>query len=222
MKFCCHNNEESEQNALTLFMFSLFLKGLTIGFAISAPVGPIGLLCIQRSLRDGLKIGLMTGLGAATADTVYGLIAALGLTALSSLLIAHQWWIHLLGGLYLMTFGLRLMTRKSHDTETKNSNDQSAWHAYGTTLLLTFMNPVTVFAFIAIFAGLGLGTLHRDYLHAFILVFGIFLGSSLWWLSLSSGVACILHHRIQEHSMNVINKISGALLFLFGIVAFWL
>ena len=203
-------------------MFFLFLKGCTIGFAIAAPVGPIGLLCIQRSLRYGLKIGLMTGLGAATADTLYGLIAALGLTALSSLLIAHQGWIHFLGGLFLMALGLRLMMKKNRDALTKNGSDKSPWHAYGTTLLLTLMNPLTILSFMAIFAGLGLGTQHRNYIHAFVLVIGIFLGSSLWWLSLSSGIACILHHRIQENSMNLINKISGAMLFVFGIVAFWL
>ena len=200
-------------------MFLLFLKGITMGFVSAAPVGPIGLLCIQRSLRSGFKIGLVTGLGAATADTLYGLVAALGLTALSAFLIAYQWWVHFFGGFFLILLGLRLMMRHKEYGLTRNSEDDSHWHAYGTTVLLTMMNPLTIFSFMAICAGLGLGSQHRDYFHAFILVLGIFIGSSLWWLFLSGVVACILHHRIQEKSMHLIDKISGAMLFVFGIVA---
>ena len=88
-------------------MLSLFIKGLIIGFAIAAPVGPIGVLCIQRSLHNGFKIGLMTGLGAAFADGSYGLIAGFGLTALSSLLINHQFLIRLVGGLFLIYLGIK-------------------------------------------------------------------------------------------------------------------
>ncbi|HLB33578.1 MAG: lysine transporter LysE [Verrucomicrobia bacterium RIFCSPHIGHO2_12_FULL_41_10] len=200
-------------------MIPLFIKGMAIGFAIAAPVGPIGLLCIQRSLRDGLKIGFMTGLGAATADTFYGLIAAFGLTALSALLISYQFWIHLIGGLFLIYLGLRLLTVKSHSLLAKDRCDKSLWHAYGTTVLLTLMNPLTVLSFMAIFAGIGLGSQHRDYFHAFLLVLGIFLGSALWWFFLSGGVAMILHHRIKESSMNIINKISGGMILIFGIIA---
>ncbi len=202
-------------------MFFLFLKGIMIGFAIAAPVGPIGLLCIQRSLRDGLKIGLMTGLGAATADTLYGLVAALGLTALSSFLIAYQSWIHLVGGVFLILLGLQLITKKHHVHLNKKSEDKSAWHAYATTVALTLMNPLTIFSFLAIFAGLGLGTQHRDYVHAIVLVTGIFVGSSLWWLLLSTGVARILHHRIPAKSMTRIDQISGGLFLVLGLVAFW-
>ena len=89
-------------------MFALFIKGLIIGFAIAAPVGPIGILCIQRALHDGFKIGLMTGMGAALADGTYGLIAGLGLTAISSILIDHQFWIRLIGGLFLLYLGIKL------------------------------------------------------------------------------------------------------------------
>lgn len=192
-----------------------------MGFVIAAPVGPIGLLCVQRSLRSGFKMGLITGLGAATADTLYGLVAALGLTAISSFLIAYQSWIHFLGGFFLILFGLQLIMKNKHYNLTKNNEDDSSWNAYGTTVLLTMMNPLTIFSFIAICAGLGLGSQHRDYLHAFVLVLGIFLGSSLWWLFLSGVVACVLHHRIKEKSMHLIDKISGAMLLVFGVVAFF-
>ncbi|MCF7729060.1 MAG: LysE family translocator [Chthoniobacterales bacterium] len=199
-------------------MFLLFLKGIVVGFAIAAPVGPIGLLCIQRSLRCGFKIGLLTGLGAATADSFYGLIAALGLTALSAWMMAYQSWIHCFGGLFLVAFGFRLMLKHKRHGHVKKSEEHSLLHAYGTTVLLTMMNPLTLFSFIAICAGFGIGSHHQDYLHAFALVLGIFLGSSLWWLFLSSIVAHVLHHRIKEKTVHLIDKISGVMLFLFGIV----
>lgn len=200
-------------------MFFLFFKSFLIGLAISAPVGPIGLLCIQRSLRNGFKIGIMTGLGAATADTFYGFIAAFGLTALSTLLTHHQSLVHIIGGLFLLGFGLKLFLTKNHPDRTEANNDFSLWHAYGTTLLLTLMNPITIFSFMAIFAALGLGTQHHDYFHALILVLGIFCGSATWWLSLSSCVAFVLHHRINEGLMITIDKISGGLIMIFGMIA---
>src|SRR6185295_11026735 len=103
-------------------MLALFLKGLIIGFAIAAPVGPIGVLCIQRSLHDGFKIGLMTGFGAALADGTYGLIAGFGLTALSSLLIDHQFWIRLIGGLFLLYLGIKLFLTQPREKSAGNSD----------------------------------------------------------------------------------------------------
>ncbi len=200
-------------------MFFLFFKSLIIGLAISAPVGPIGLLCINRSLRLGFKNGFITGMGAATADMFYGIIAAFGLTALSGFFIRYQSWIHILGGIFLMALGCRLIFKRL-SLHSKSRLDRSLWHAYGTTFVLTMINPITIVCFMAIFAGLGLGSQqHHHYGHAIIVVLGIFLGSASWWLFLSSMVALVLHHRIKEHSIHAINKISGSLLVLFGIVA---
>lgn len=199
-------------------MFSLLLKGLIIGFAIAAPVGPIGVLCIQRSLHDGFKIGLMTGLGAALADGTYGLIAGLGLTALSSLLIAHQFWIRVVGGLFLLYLGMKLFFTKPREKSAGNS-DKSSWHALGTTYFLTLTNPATILSFVAVLAGLGLGTMHPSYLDAIILVSGITIGSGIWWLILTSVVACMLHHRLNKTMLKGINRLSGIIIFLFGVFA---
>src|SRR5690349_16043323 len=136
-------------------MLPLFIKGLIIGFAIAAPVGPIGVLCIQRSLHDGFKIGLATGLGAALADGTYGLIAGFGLTALSSLLMEYQFWIRLFGGLFLLYLGVKLFLTSPREKSAGRS-DHSILHALGTTYLLTVTNPATILSFLAIFAGLGL------------------------------------------------------------------
>lgn len=199
-------------------MITLLLKGLIIGFAIAAPVGPIGVLCIQRSLHDGFKIGLMTGLGAALADGTYGLIAGFGLTALSSLLITHKYWIQVVGGLFLLYLGIKLFFTAPRE-KSAGKSDKSSWHAFGTTYFLTLANPATILSFVAVFAGLGLGTINPSYFDAIILVVGITIGSGMWWLLLSSGVAFMLHHRLNATMMRGINRFSGIIIFLFGAFA---
>ncbi len=200
-------------------MIELFLKGLIIGFAIAAPVGPIGILCIQRSLHEGFKIGLMTGLGAALADGTYGLMAGFSLTAVSSLLISHQFWIRIMGGIFLLYLGITLMKASPKKNSLQEKVDRSPWHACATTFLLTLANPATILSFIAVFAGLGLGTIHPDYIHAVILVIGIILGSAMWWLLLSASTALIFHRFISLSLMRIINWISGGIMLLFGLFA---
>lgn len=200
-------------------MFELFLKGFIIGFAVAAPVGPIGVLCIQRSLQDGFKVGLMTGVGAALADGTYGLIAGFGLTAVSSLLVAQQFWIRIIGGLFLLYLGIKLFFTRLSESSEKADSDKSPWHACATSYLLTLANPATILSFLAIFAGLGLGTLSPDVKSAVILVLGITLGSALWWLLLSGGVAFILHRMINPTLLKLINWISASIIIAFGAFA---
>ncbi|STX42993.1 arginine exporter protein [Legionella donaldsonii] len=199
-------------------MITLFLKGLIVGIAIAAPVGPIGILCIQRSLHNGFQIGLMSGLGAALADSVYGIIAGFGLTALSSFLLTQQFWIRLIGGLFLLYFGITLFLANPKARATRDE-ERSLWNAFATTFLLTLTNPATILSFMAIFAGLGLGSTATDFIHAFLLVSGITLGSALWWLLLSSFVAFKLRHRLSPKVMSYINRVSGIIILFFGIFA---
>lgn len=200
-------------------MIALFLKGLIIGFAIAAPVGPIGLLCIHRALTNGFKMGLMTGLGAALADGVYGCIAAFGLTAVSILLTSHQLWIRGIGGLFLIYLGIKLFfTKSSAESQNKNS-EKSSSHACATTFFLTLMNPMTILSFVAIFAGLGIGTEHSNFIHAAMMVAGVVLGSALWWIVLSGTVSFLLHKRINASSLKMINRLSGTIILLFGLFA---
>lgn len=200
-------------------MLALFFKGLIIGFAIAAPVGPIGVLCIQRSLHEGFRIGFMTGLGAATADGVYGLIAGFGLTAVSVLLVSHQLLIRIIGGLFLIYLGIKLLITPYHAPVVANNAERSLWHAYGTTFVLTLTNPMTILSFVAVFAGLGLGSTHQGLVYALLLVLGITLGSAAWWLLLSGGAAFILHRRVNATVMRGINYVSGIIILLFGIFA---
>src|SRR5438045_2795843 len=162
-------------------------KGLAIGFCIAAPVGPIGVLCIRRSLAEGRQIGLATGLGAATADAAYGCVAGFGLTAISGFLVGEKFWLGLIGGAFLCYLGLR--TFLARPAERAAEARGGGWFtAYFSTLLLTLSNPATILSFVAVFAGFGLGT-SRDFPAASALVAGVFIGSALWWLLLTSGVA---------------------------------
>jgi threonine/homoserine/homoserine lactone efflux protein len=199
----------------------LFLKGLLIGFSIAAPVGPIGLLCIQRSLNNGFKTGLLTGLGAATADAIYGFIAAFGLTAVSTFLISYKFWIQILGGLFLIYLGARLLSSATEQQQKENERSGKPVNVYGSTLLLTLTNPTTILSFIAVFAGLGVGLAQSNYMQAALVVSGVFIGSALWWLILSGGIAYILHGRINKTGMQWINRCSASVIIAFGIFAMW-
>jgi threonine/homoserine/homoserine lactone efflux protein len=199
----------------------LFLKGLIIGFSIAAPVGPIGLLCIHRSLNNGFKVGLLTGLGAATADAIYGFIAAFGLTAVSTFLISSKLWIQILGGLFLIYLGSKLLFSTTRKEQKEKEPFRKPVNVYGSTLLLTLTNPTTILSFIAVFAGLGVGLAGSDYVQAASVVGGVFIGSALWWLLLSGGIAYILHGRINKQGMQWINRISASIIIVFGLFAMW-
>jgi threonine/homoserine/homoserine lactone efflux protein len=190
------------------------LKGIAIGFAIAAPVGPIGVLCIRRSLAEGQQMGFATGLGAATADAAYGCVAGFGLTVVSSFLVGQRWWLGLLGGLFLCYLGIRtLLTRPAEKAAEVGGGGLLS--AFFSTCLLTLTNPMTILSFVAVFAGFGLGT-SPNYLSACALVAGVFVGSALWWLLLSSGVA-LLRSRVNSNWMRAVNRLSGVIILTFGL-----
>jgi threonine/homoserine/homoserine lactone efflux protein len=194
-----------------------FFKGLLIGFSIAAPVGPIGILCIKRTLTSGRLAGLVSGLGAATADAVYGFIAAFGLTFISGFLIDQQSWLRLLGGAFLCYLGVKTFITKPAESSSQ-SNEISLLNAYGSTFFLTLTNPLTILSFAAIFAGLGLLDVHGNYLSAAIIVLGVFIGSACWWFLLSSGVS-IFRTRFTSTGLLWVNRISGLIILGFGIAA---
>lgn len=196
---------------------SLFLRGLVIGFSIAAPVGPIGVLCIRRTLAEGQVYGLVSGLGAATADAVYGCVAAFGLTFISSFLIGQKLWLSLIGGLFLLYLGIRTLLSKPAEDAAK-AEGKGLLGAYASTFLLTLTNPMTILSFVAIFAALGLGNASGSYASALVLVLGVFCGSALWWLLLSGGVG-LFRNRFNARGLLWVNRISGAIITLFGIIA---
>ncbi|MBS0359029.1 MAG: LysE family transporter [Proteobacteria bacterium] len=199
-------------------MFILLLKGLAVGLAIAAPVGPIGILCIHRSLNDGFKRGFATGCGAAVADGIYGCIAAFGLTYISEFLANQYLWIRGVGGVFLLFLGIKDLLSKPAEKDPINSETPDLWHAFLTTFFLTLTNPMTILAFVAIFAGLGLGSIDNTLMEATVLVAGIILGSLLWWLLLSSG-ASFFRNRMSRKIFRGINIASGVMITVFGVMA---
>ena len=197
-------------------MVQLFCKGLVVGFSIAAPVGPIGLLCIRRTLAEGRLRGLATGLGAAAADAVYGAVAGLGLTAVSGFLVGQQLWLGLGGGVFLCYLGVRTFLSPP-TTRAAAAADGGLAGAFLSTFVLTLTNPLTILSFVAVFAGLGLGG-GAGGGGAAALVAGVFAGSCAWWLLLSGAVA-LLRTRLGPVWMLGINRVSGALLFGCGAYA---
>jgi threonine/homoserine/homoserine lactone efflux protein len=196
---------------------TIFLRGFIIGFSIAAPVGPIGMLCIRRTLADGRLTGLLTGFGAATADMLYCGIAAFGLTFVMEFVLDQVGWLRIIGGLFLLYLGINTFLTKPAEEAAKHSRS-GLFGAYLSTFLLTITNPITILSFLAIFAGLRLAGSNGSYSMAALMVIGVFLGSAAWWLTLSSVVA-ILRARFTTAWMVWVNRVSGLIITGFGIVA---
>ncbi len=197
--------------------FSFFARGLLIGLSIAATVGPMCILCIQRTLYKGQLYGLVSGLGIATADAAYGSIAAFGLTLITSFLVSQQGWIRLIGGLFLIYLGLKAVISKPAERGAA-AKANSYFGAYVSTLVLTLTNPLTILSFAAIFAGIGVGGANKSFISATTVVLGVFTGSSLWWCILTGGIS-LLRGKFTPRWLRWINRISGIILILFGIFA---
>jgi threonine/homoserine/homoserine lactone efflux protein len=197
--------------------WGLFIKGFIIGFSIAAPVGPIGILCIQRTLSGGNVQGLVTGLGAATADALYGFIAAFGLTFISNFLVDQSLWFRIIGGVFLCYLGIRTFFKKPREQSVSLANT-TVLSAYGTTFFLTLTNPMTILFFAGVFAGLGIVSESIHYASAGLMVIGVFSGSGTWWLFLSAATG-IFRNKISERKLTLVNKISGIIIVAFGVVA---
>lgn len=198
----------------------LFFKGILVGFSIAAPVGPIGILCIRRTFAKGRKYGFYSGLGAATADAIYGGIAAFGLTFISDFMISQKFRLSILGGVFLCWLGIRAFLSKPLQGETSLSvTSNGLLGAYASTFALTLTNPLTIIAYVMIFAGLGLAEAGKSYFSAGVMVLGVFAGSALWWFFLSAGIS-FFQIRLSPRWLVLVNKISGIILFLFGVLVF--
>ena len=200
-----------------LFMDIEFLaKGLVIGLSVAAPVGPIGVLCIRRTLANGRASGFVTGLGAATADATYGAIAAFGLTAISDALVDNGSWFRLIGGVALLYLGLRTFRSRPADSTSARERGDLA-RDYASSLGLTLTNPATILSFAAIFAGLGLADEGADYGSAGAMVAGVLAGSASWWFILSVSVS-LTRSRLDPYLSHV-NRLSGLVIGGFGLAA---
>ena len=194
--------------------FSFLLRGLTIGFLIAAPVGPIGVLCIRRTLAESWIHGLVSGLGAASADAIYGCVAGSGITFISVFWVAQQLWLRFVGGVFLCFLGAKIFLSEP-SKKAAFAKTTGLLSAFASTFFLTLSNPVTILSFAAIFAGLGLGGTGGSYVPAAILVLGVFVGSALWWLVLSGSVS-LFRTSLTPAKLQWVNKISGIVIVGFG------
>ena len=195
---------------------SFFFRGLLLAITIAAPVGPTGVLCMQRTLAGGRLYGFISGLGASTAHAIFGSIAAFGLTFISTFLAEQQFWFRLISGIFICYLGARvfLLAPAERSTPVRGVGYVGG---YASIFFLTLLNPITALFFVAVFPGLGRIGQNGGYASASLLVLGVFAGSTLWWLLLSS-ITSIFRERIGRSHIRWVNRISGAMIVLFGIV----
>ncbi|HEY6951345.1 MAG TPA: LysE family transporter [Bacteroidota bacterium] len=195
---------------------SILLKGAIIGFSLAAPIGPVGMMCVRRTLTHGHVRGFVSGLGAATADSVYAIVAAFGITLISNFIVREEYWIRLIGGILLVLLGIRTLLKHPVGESAKNGMNGHA-SAFVSMFLLTFTNPMTLFAFAVVFAGVGAGSAVGDTLTAIFLVAGVFCGSALWFLLITSLVH-FYKDKFNVWGLKVVNAIAGSFILLCGIV----
>jgi len=192
------------------------LRGLVIGFTIAAAVGPISLLTIRRTIAHGRVYGLVSGLGVATADASYAGVAAFGLTAITGMLVSGRFLLGLVGGAIIVLLGIR--TIRSRPGKVAREVDRPGLaSAYLSIFALTMTNPMTILSFAAVFAGLGLPT-GSSFTDALVLTLAVWVGSSLWWVLLTAIVGW-LRERVSARALLWVNRISGAVLVVFGVIA---
>jgi threonine/homoserine/homoserine lactone efflux protein len=196
---------------------TLLARGFVLGFTIAAAVGPISLLCIRRTLAEGRVVGLVSGLGVATADATYGAIAAFGLTAVTGLLVDWRRALGVVGGLFLLWLAWRTFRAVPGESVTNGAARRGGLAgAYLSTLGLTLTNPMTILSFAALFVGLGVTA--GNAAGATVLTAGVFLGSGAWWVVLVVGVGA-LRSRVTPAGLRRVNLVSGLLIGAFAVVA---
>jgi threonine/homoserine/homoserine lactone efflux protein len=195
---------------------AILVKGIVLGIAIAAPVGPIGLLCINRTVERGIAAGLATGLGAAIADALFSAIAAFGVTAIVEELLGRQGQLKVVGGLFLLGVAIHAFLKEPRPpASTPDASNLPAAVASG--LILTATNPVTIMGIMALVVGLG-GNLGPA--QAATLVAGIFIGSTLWWTALCGGVS-LVRHKVTLRTAHWLNRGTGVVIGLLGLWALW-
>lgn len=199
---------------------SLFIKGMIVGFCLAAPVGPIAAICVQRTIAKRWISGVVSGMGAAAADAVYGAIAAFGATIVSEFLITEHAWLQRVGGVILLILGVRLLMVKPIEREG-NGENRSLVGDFLSTFILTLTNPMTFVAFAAIFATMGIGAVRGRPILTIELVGGVFAGSAVWWVILCAGAWGLRRH-FDFKRLALVNKATGVFVIAVGLVYLFL
>jgi threonine/homoserine/homoserine lactone efflux protein len=202
-------------------MLEISIKGFLVGLLASMPVGPIGVIIIQRTISRGRWPGMMSGFGAATADTFYAIIAGLGLSFIIKFMEAQQFWFKILGGGLLIFLGIRMfLTNPVKDIRDRHKKKHKHFEDFISVFVLTISNPLYIIIFIAMFAGVGLVNNRTEYLHVFVAFAAVFIGASLWWFILVS-VFGYFRTKIRLKRIWWLNKITGAVIVVLGILVFF-
>lgn len=201
--------------AISMGSYWFLLQAFAVGLILAVPVGPMALLCIQRSLRFGFAAGLVTSIGIALADAIYGLVGILGLSVVSNFLLQYELILKFSGGLFLGFLGVRIILESNKTKKTgAMPESKGLWAGFVSAFVLTLSNPMTVLAYVAVMAGIQINT--ADFPHAWIFAAPVFLGSFIWWLFLT-GMATYLKTRLQDKHMHWIGLGSGTLLIVFAL-----
>src|SRR3972149_1033899 len=198
--------------------FGLFIKGIIIGFSTSAPLGPIGVVCVQRTLSKGRTSGFVSGMGAAFADTFYAILAGFGLSIIISFIEARQMYFEIAGIALCFFIGIKIFYSNPVKQFRPGNKKNSLFEDFASVALLTLSNPMALFFFLAVFAGLGLVHKEMDLKLTFYLAIGVLAGATAWWFILSSFIN-IFRDKFRLKSIWWINKIAGAIIILFGLFA---
>lgn len=206
-----------------MLVLSVFVKGLIAGFMIAAPVGPINVMCMRRTIVHGRLVGIVSGIGAASADTFFGAIAAFGLTFLHDFLLREKFWFGIVGGALLLIIGLRMLFAKT--PQPKKNDDQETDPAtllgdFTSTGFLTLTNPVTVLSFFAVFSAFGIQSEERSLADSWLLLLGVFLGSCVWWLLLTTTVG-LLRDKFNREGLRWANRIAAVVILGFAVLVLW-
>jgi threonine/homoserine/homoserine lactone efflux protein len=202
--------------SLTPLALQLFLKGVAIGIAISAPVGPVAILCIRRTLEHGRAVGLASGLGAVVADVFYGALASFGVAAVAGLLLEYEIAMRVAGGAFLLFVGVRTWLKDDDGGDTGGAG--RLFQSFGSAFLLTVSNPLTILAFTAIFAGAGVINAGMDLIATGALIAGVATGTIFWWGGLTL-IASLFREKIGKTGFVWLHHFSGGVLVLFGVVS---
>ena len=192
-----------------------FFKGVAAGFVIAAPVGPVGIMCVRRTLTRGMAAGYSTGLGASIADALCGIVAAYGISFIADAILEYQFWFRLTGGIVLCVVAMR--TFVSNPLERSSNGSENIFSDFISAFFVTATNPFTLIAFGVVFAAIGAGVASEAMEWAQALIVGVFVGAALWWAALA-GIASSFRGALSYTGMRWVNRISGSVILISGAV----
>jgi threonine/homoserine/homoserine lactone efflux protein len=198
----------------------ILLKGIILGLTVSMPLGPIGIILINRTIKRGLLSGFFSGLGLATADTLLAVLAALGYTVILSFINEQRFIISIIAGLIIIGIGLKIyLSNPVKDIRNREKANKSLWRDYYSVFVLSVSNPYTIFIFVAFFSGVHIGGNVKPELTPFFLIPGVLIGTITWWFFLSYFVSRFKKN-IRLRVIVRVNKVAGIVVIVIGIIVF--